>query len=466
MTAALFARKATGGVVARDGFGHQDEYLLLQLPRLLSESAFSFVVSEVLGDIEVRYFRPGGGTCCISYELKKNTLSKDDFWSEIADFAAQHQQSPEEYVRFVLVCGGFHAEIKPLLTSLERFRGTGQSLNQDSPVKADAEAELIQRVVDLGQSPSIARFVLSRVRFETYAEGQGKHAFSSLLAQHVPFLASVRGNQMKAIQDRFDELCSGSYKGLVSRRTLEEAVSSCLDDDQRKPWLATATPLAFLPDAGRLEELHVDLNRFNGPTRALATSGDWRALLAQVEELATFITATRLRSTVELSAKQRMSAACLLGFVFSATKGFRLRMAHNDDVFDTADHSKSSAPFFLTPSEASATGSDGVVSIGFPTDNRIDVAVAAEALGLADMPRAYLQSSLVIADVAQLNTAVAEAKTEMLRFRASYGLKKLHLFIKAPSIFAMALGHRLNGIGPVQLYDWADGQYNATAELS
>ena len=51
-------------------------------------------------------------------------------------------------------------------------------------------------------------------------------------------------------------------------------------------------------------------------------------------------------------------------------------------------------------------------------------------------------------------------------FKSENKLSKLHLFIKAPSVFAMVLGHRLNGICDIQLYDWVDGQYIPTAELN
>jgi hypothetical protein len=54
-----------------------------------------------------------------------------------------------------------------------------------------------------------------------------------------------------------------------------------------------------------------------------------------------------------------------------------------------------------------------------------------------------------------LNLAVAQAKSELARFRAELGLTTLHLFVKAPSVFAMLLGYRLNGLGELQLYDWS-----------
>jgi hypothetical protein len=49
--------------------------------------------------------------------------------------------------------------------------------------------------------------------------------------------------------------------------------------------------------------------------------------------------------------------------------------------------------------------------------------------------------------------------------RSRHRLSRVHLFIKLPSVFAMALGHRLNGAGFVQRYDWVEVAYQPTGEL-
>lgn len=78
-------------------------------------------------------------------------------------------------------------------------------------------------------------------------------------------------------------------------------------------------------------------------------------------------------------------------------------------------------------------------------------------------PQLFLESTVPIADGATLNTAVAEAKSALATFRSQHQLGRIHLFVKAPSFFAMALGHRLNGVGEVQLYDWVGNRYASTA---
>ena len=108
---------------------------------------------------------------------------------------------------------------------------------------------------------------------------------------------------------------------------------------------------------------------------------------------------------------------------------------------------------------------EGVATIAFPTEAATDV-VGAIGASLALAPRLDLVSGRAIDGTHALNKAVAEAKSALVHFRSRNQLEKVHLFIKAPSHFAMVLGHRLNAVGRVQLYDWVDGKYVATAVLA
>ena len=168
----------------------------------------------------------------------------------------------------------------------------------------------------------------------------------------------------------------------------------------------------------------------------------------------------------DITAKQRMSLACIVGYCLSATRGFTLQMDHNGQVLDTASHERSGDRFFeMSEDLQDQAGDDGVASISFPYPGQEDVLAAARGFGLATAPKMFLASGAALTDGAVMNTAVTEAKAALVAFRSRHRLSRVHLFIKAPSVFAMALGHRLNGVGTVQLYDWVDVAYQPTAEL-
>lgn len=465
MTAPLFQRQSTGGGVARDGFDYQDAFLLQHIPLYISQSAFSHAVSELLGDVEVRYHRPGGGTFCVLHEAKRNQLTKTDLWAEVARFIELHGAAPDEYVCFVLVCGDFNGDFAPLFRKLERYRGPADSLNSDSSIRASAEADIEATIVGLGQTAVVARFVLERVSFVKYSDADVPGAFASMLAMHLPTMADMRGGAVGTFRGRCKELVDGSTKGLISRRSLETALVESAPD-LAQAWLGTATKLQLLPEPpARFEELALEVGPFNGPSRGTLDAGKWAELQEQLTATGQFILSSRERRGVLLSAKQRMSLACTAGFCLSATRGFALQMDHNGQVLDTASHERSSDKFFEMSEHVRDPAGEGVASISFPYPGQEDVLAAARSLGLEAAPKVFLATGSTLTGIGVLNTAVNEAKAVLIAFRSRHRLSRVHLFIKAPSVFAMALGHRLNGVGVVQLYDWVDGSYQPTAEL-
>lgn len=466
MTAPMFQPQATGGGVARDGFDYQDAYLLQHIPLFLSQGAFSHAVSELLGDIEVRYHRLGGGTSCVLYEAKRPQLSKAALWAEIARFVEVHKAAPDEYVRFVLVCGDFAGELKPLLRKLDRYRGPGESLNDDSSIRVSAEADIEATIVALGQTQEVARFVLERVSFVKYSDANVSGAFGTLLTTHLPTMGDMRIGDVAAFQGRCKELVSRSAKGLVSRRALEDALVA-FAPGLAAAWLGTATRLQLLPEVSPgIEDLALNVGAFNGPQRGTLGAAKWAELQSQLDAVGQFLLDSRERRGVLLSAKQRMSLACVVGYCFSATRGFTLQAEHNGRILDTANHERSDAKFFDASEDVpDPTGDEGIACVSFPYPGKEDVLAAAVGLGRSSAPKLFLASSAALTDVDVLNTAVNEAKAALTAFRSRRRLSRLHLFIKAPSVFAMALGHRLNGVGVLQLYDWVDGSYQPTAEL-
>lgn len=464
MTSPLFERQATGGVVARDGFEYQDAFLLEHIPRFLTQGAFSQAVSELLGDVEIRYFRPGGGTYCVLYEAKRHQLSKVEFWAEIARFNELYVKSPDEYVQFVLVCGDFVGEYQPLFRKMDRYRGPAVALNADSNIRTLAEADIVDTIVKLGQAQEMARFVLERVVFVQYRGDNVDAGFGTRLEEHLPSLNMSR-RETTAFRAKCKELVDTSFKGVVTRKDIEKALVDCapsVADD----WRASPSDLQLATAGFELGPLALDVTAFNGPDHGSLGQAGWDQLQARLTELGDFLHASRTRRGVRLSAKHRMSLACLLGYCLSATRNFTLTLDHNDQLFDTSKHDKAPGAFFTVSEDAPSTlGLEGVATISFPNGSNADVEVNAKAFGLEGSPKLSLISTAVVTDIASLNTAVHEAKVALAGFRGHHQLQRVHLFIKAPSMFAMALGHRLNGVGRIQLYDWDQGKYISTVQL-
>lgn len=464
MNSPLFQSQALGGVVARSGFEYQDAYLLESIPRLLAETAFSHAVSELLGDIEFRYFRPGGGTYCITYEAKRHQLSKAEFWNEVAHFKELHDSAQDEYVQFVLLCGGFVGEFAPLFNKLARYRGPAEALNQDSSIRIAAAEDIVDSIVKLGQTSELATFVLERVAFVQYSDAQVGPGFGMNMGRYLSEL-NLRRQEEDAFRAKCKELVAQSAKGVVYRKDIEQALMDSVPGAAER-WRARPSALQLSGLGFDLGPLGLDVSAFNGPNRGTAGQMAWEQLQRSLAELGKFVLASRPRRGIGLTAKHRMSTACLLGHTFSATGNFTLIMEHNDQLFDTSVHEQAKEQFFADHESAvTSSGLEGVVAISFPIASNADVDVQAKAFGLDTSPKLSMTSSSVVSDIATLNRAVHEAKVKLAEFRGRHQLSCIHLFIKAPSVFAMALGHRINGIGAIQLYDWDQGKYIPTVRL-
>lgn len=456
MARGVFDRTATGGAIARDGFGYQDAFVLQHLPQWLAQEAFSHVVSETRGDVEVCYFGGEGRVLRMLYEAKGYELGAAAFWSELQDFQRIHRESPQEYVRFGLVCRDYADTVRPLLNMLERLRGVVTSHPSSSPVVIDAQQQVTEWLTTKGQG-DLADFVMDRVDFISFAEESADAAFAGEFDKHFGAL-DLRSTERVTVKDAFKRLIAGSSSGPVMRRELENVISS-----------ASAGAATAWGQQGRRvhlrerpwTDLALPLEAFDGAERAKLSRADWQNLVQQAQACAAYLADSSERRHVLVNGKHRMSSSCLVGFQFSAVRGFHLQVEHNGAVFRSDDHTRAEGTFF-TATQSSGWGSgEGVATIGFPTAVGND----ANLPGLAELPRLDVVSERVIDGMAALNLAVAQVKSELARFRAELGLTKLHLFVKAPSVFAMFLGYRLNGLGELQLYDWVETVYVPTALL-
>lgn len=460
MTVGLFEKESTGGAIARVGFEYQDAYVLQNLPRWLSQSAFSHVVSEAVGDVEVCYFGRAGGVRRLMVEAKNHELTATGFWEEIDRFKRVHEASEQEFVRFVLVCRSYNSKTSPFIAKLARLRGVGTSYQLDSVVLQRDQQEVIAWAAKHGASEELANFALQHVDFETYADESADAAFPGEIAQHLPAI-DLGSRKATRLRDLFKGHIARSSSGPVYRKQLEVDLCEVLAED-RGDWLGSPTRIHLHSHESTLSQLTLPADGLVGSARSGNVASDWQDLSTTALEVADFLGRCTERRAVVLDGRQGMSAACLLGHAFRATSRFTLHVEHNGVVYRTDVYDQADGPFFKESSPCSAaTAEHGVMSIAFTTAVGPDLGVGVSAL--EELPTLILDSGRAVASQAEMNLAVAETKSALVKFRSERRLAVIHLFIKGPSAFSMLLGHRLNGVCKVQLYDWVDGSYRATA---
>ena len=405
MSAGLLEKESTGGAIARVGFDYQDAFALLNLPRWLAQSAFSHVVSEAAGDVEVCYFAPGGGFRRVMYEAKDTTLSATKFWDEVARFKALHGSSPTEYVRFALVCRNFNTVTSPLLSKVDRLQGVGRSFPASSPLVVQARRDILDWARANGVEVELAEFAVDRVDFLTFAAEHADAAFTGEMGAHLPRL-DLTGSQLGRLRERYKALISRSSYRHVTRRELESEIAEFLGADADR-WLAVPTPVRMVGSSSPTEELGLDIEAVNGPARAAATSADWQRVATDLAGVREFLEGATARRCIALDGKERMSLATLLGQTFSATRGFVLEIEHNGKAFRTDEHARRDGAFFGAASiqgQVDGQGA-GVACIVFPIAANLEGSLA--SLGIGDLPRLTLESVQPIDGIGALNLAVA-----------------------------------------------------------
>lgn len=471
MKSLLLAKEATGGAIAREGFGYQDAFLLLNLPHWLSQGAFMGVISEVIGDIEVCYFTVAGERR-IFIEAKDHVLTAKPFWAEMLQFKAAFEGAGELYTRFVYVAPALPGALSPMFNKLERIRGVGAAFEEHAKPLTDAKQEFIEWVVKEGnETAALAQFILDHVDFVAFDATSAEQRFAGETMAALPCLEDLPASRHKSLLPKWKELIQQSIKRGITRRELEDALLEVLTEDERANWLELPTHLTLLKGTPgeklpSLCGLTLDLRPFLGEERGKLSPENWQTLVTMAEAISGFLQTSRNRKRIRLDSELRMSTAATLGMTFKAMKGHLLELMHRESLFSLYGRVDSAGEPFFSVETATGDGTEGVAVIHIGHATRADVRSAVAERSLEGAPQVYLESSFSISDNAQLNAAVREAKTALTNFRSLSQLKRIHLFIKGPSFFAMALGHRMNALGEIQLYDWVDNGYVATARLS
>ena len=463
MSASLLEKQSTGGAIARVGFEYQDAFVLRSLPLWLSQSAFSHFVSESIGDIEACYFSSEKTLQRVMYEAKNHPLSPAKFWEEISRFKQAFDIPSNDFTRFGLVCPSYSSTLDPFFADIERIRGVGSSYSANSVVLQTSRQEIINWCTEKGYEASLAEFALDHVDFLSFTEDDNDSIFIGQITENLPVI-ELLPRDIKNLREQFKHLISRSSFGPIYRKELEKLILLALKEDQNL-WLSNPIKIN-LSSSIQYQELHLNISDFNSPNRSQKTSSDWKNLVQQAISVGEFIHNCGERRTILIDGKQRMSNACMLGYVFSATRNFLLEIEHNGTSYRTNYHKQKEGQFFKTIKAIDLQGeTEAIVSIGFPTGIGKDID-STNIKDVRSLPRLNLESSHAIDNIETLNLAVRETKSALVSFKSENKLSKVHLFIKAPSIFAMVLGHRLNGVCDIQLYDWVDGQYIPTADLN
>lgn len=456
----LLARQATGGDIAERGFKYQANLITARVPEWLSKDGFTEMTRESLGDVEAKFFVPGFGPQREFVEYKNQRLTPSEFWPEIEHFHELEKEAPGAYQRFVLACTGVSDSLKTMIIALRRARDASPFYNDVERIQDVSYDDFVACVKKLRQSKEIADFVFEKVLFEvdlTDAADHPRELFREALLNNFPSFNNLPHTTSTGAYSCLVDLIGSRRNQPIHRSELEAAIWDRVDPNLVPEEVIR---LHILHDescdqgqAGCLKFNWTDV--FGGMGRDYLPPEEWNnRVVGQLTATRDWILKNRCTRELRLSGHSRLSASVALGYVFSAVSGFVIRMETKDGVWATNRYPTDKTPNYSWRERfvRKMDTNEMVVVIGVKKDIISEVEQYLCSIGFCGS-YLYLFGDSALVSAEHTNRAVDEAKNILLDRIAQMGIRKSHLFMAVPAIFAVFLGHRLNATCEIQCYE-------------
>lgn len=455
----LLEPESRGGENAGRGFDFQDHYLVAQIPLWLAYEGFTSVMSEAIGDIEVKIYSPGSGESIELIQVKNYRLTPVEFWKEIERFYNIDQGSPGTFRWFRLVAPEFSDEILPLQNGLRRIRSPYNFYPENSGVIQNSLRDFVQMITATGRSPAYAEFLFYRTIVETTSrtmQDQGEALFRQNLGQSLPQFGHL---SHQAITNTYRSLLSvvKARNIPIHRKAIEQAIRSSIPEEHHSVTSPVYLHTLHQKDEVTQKQLVIDwILFFGGTSRIYPDLESWSVgVVERLVEIKNFILTQRDVRAIRLTGSRRLSATVAIGSIFSATSGFIISMEHRGGMWwHTDDHQGSNDTIALKIDQPSGKSDELIVSIGIPQDIHEAVQKYAQANNAAHHPLLNIAFERPIETAMQANAIVEEVKKQIREALRKTEAAHIHLFCAVPSFFALLLGHRLNATATVQCYEY------------
>ncbi|WP_372367709.1 SAVED domain-containing protein [Candidatus Uabimicrobium sp. HlEnr_7] len=192
-------------------------------------------------------------------------------------------------------------------------------------------------------------------------------------------------------------------------------------------------------------------------------------LLTKIKKLKKIIHKKEQGKTIELSAKCFLSVGIAFGYIFSQPSGYKIEIKQDNDftkqeeLWKTTDTSEEfeikkilSNNFRVNQKELCLT-----ISITRDISGAVKQYVAHKKMIATHLEiAAKVTGRDCIRNSAQANFAAKEVSEGILEICSEHQFEKIHLFYSGPLALAIFIGHRLNTIGELQLYEYDGHQYS------
>lgn len=471
----LLERQSRGGDIGEGGINFQADVVLSMIPRWLKMEGFTSMVRESMGDAEAKFFVPGRGYKKEFIEVKDHQIPPTEFWEEIERFKQMERGTNGEYQWFTIACAGLSQGLHPLVNSLRRIKDS-YDFYEDSQIFGNSYTDYLQVVRGLGKTDEDADFLFRKVLIFgdlSLARDSGKALFKESLNINLPYHRDFSDRILDDIYREVSTFVRGRRNQTITRNEIEARLRAPVPAQFQPPnypiHIHTAiSKIETDADSTALRFEWADF--FAGENRNYPPPEVWNErLVGELQETKNWILERRTTKRIYLTGNRRLSTSLAIGSIFSAVAGFSVDMQQRaEQIFATDAHAAPETPDYEVQSQLlrSEKGERLIVSVGILRDVVPEVDEYLQKQGLEDLPRLHIKGDAPIVSPEQANLVTRKIKNLISENVVRSGAQQIDLFIAAPAFLALFLGHRLNGMAPVQCYERvAVGQYEPTCLL-
>ncbi len=468
----LLGSEARGGDIAGGGFAFQDAHILYDIPKWLAKDGFTAMIREGLGDAEAEFFDPSNGTTLVLVEMKSARLSLAPFWNEIDRFL-ELDRTTDSYGRFELVSPEFAPDVASVIKQLERVRKASPFYEAAPGIQEESAAHFLDLCRERGGSEDLGAILLNKtgIRIGATDEDIAFARFQESLTTAFPITTEATQTQLRQAYHRLQGLILEGRGQRLSRSVLEATLWEGLPAELCPPLDRLRLHFEHEASERRGEDDFPGLRFrwarfFGGSERSFPPTEDWSELVDELEATREWIQRHNRPTRLQITGFRRLSPSFAVGAAFPEVAGFHLETDVGGDWWCTSTIPPAPGGFdWDVERHRPGEGEEVAVSVGLPRQVAEDVERHLSSLD-EPLPHLALHFATNLPSDEIADRATAAAKTLIADFVQTCRAKRLHVFLATPAALALFLGHRMNAVGTVQCYEFAqDGGYRATCVL-
>lgn len=448
--------KGMGGLHAQAGFEYQVWDAITRLPAWLRYPGFEGLANEALEDIEARFFAPHApsGHLLDRFQAKSGQPTKGELQEVFKDFQRFDASYPEKARVQTLVTPSLPKNLMWLARNTERIRRARLfyapfadiQAASDDKLRADLQKEFGD---DLGGFVSKSVAVSLKSLPDQFTAGV---AFATALYDSFPDL-NVGHHATLDAHHALCDLCASNRGSLISRSQILSLLREKLQADLIPDGIL---PLNILSDsnASRHDAIEIDARPFAGGDLAFPENEKWQdSLLSPLKSTANWAR-KRGVNRISLSGSFRLSTAFAIGWTFRSATRFEIDIPTKMGLWSTDFHSyqtdaslpwKVLKPQWLLENRL-------LVGIGIVRDPSPGILNTFEDSNRNHLLTIHLPSAL--AAPTNVQPSVRTIKRMIDEVCSALRPTSIDLFYVGPAAFAVALGHRWNGMPKTQCYEY------------